>query len=354
METKSQDIFFDKNKSNYIKGFAIVLMIIHHLFAFENRIENVEYISIIPNLYPTIESRIGIFSRICVPIYLFISGYGLYYSYKNKDNVEYKSILNRIWNLLKVYWIILIIFLIIGLVTNKRVFNFNEFINNMLTLSASYNGEWWFLNTYIIMLLLFPIIKKIIDTSSKNKLFFIPILTLSLEIICGKLLSYEAIYSTRILKLVLQAMAYQLPFIMGCIIAKLDIFNIFYKIFNKTIYNNIFIHIGIITIYFFIREMTTIMDFIMVPIIIYSLSIIIEKLKLDVIFTYLGKHSTNLWLIHSFFCYYYFQQLIFKPKFSLFILIWIIIICLITSNLINIIYNKLYKKDIALKEYLKG
>ena len=73
--------FFDKSKLKYIKGFAIILMLIHHLFALNNRIDNINYISILTFNNQTIENYIAIFARICVPIYLFVSGYGIYYYY---------------------------------------------------------------------------------------------------------------------------------------------------------------------------------------------------------------------------------------------------------------------------------
>ena len=50
--------FFNKDKSKYIKGFAITLMLIHHLFAFNNRIENVNYITIFNMGDSTIEVNV--------------------------------------------------------------------------------------------------------------------------------------------------------------------------------------------------------------------------------------------------------------------------------------------------------
>lgn len=327
--------FFDKNKSKYIKGFAIVLMLIHHLFAFNSRIENVNYISILSIRGQTIENYIGIFAKICVPIYLFVSGYGLYYCYKEK--VEYKSILKRALNILKIYWIIMILFLIIGIMIGKREFNFIEFVQNVLTISSSYNGEWWFLNTYIILLILFPFIKKFVDKVSAKNILFISIGILGMEIVAGKLLSYNTISSILILKLLLNAISSQSSFILGCIFCKLNIFGYISYRFKNSIFENSIIQILVMFLCIALRGKSYIVDFIMIPIFIYSISICIEKLKLDNIFKFLGEHSTNIWLTHSFFCYHYFQKLTFMPKLSLLIILWLIMLSLISSFVVNFI-----------------
>lgn len=329
--------FFDAKKSKYIKGFAISLMLFHHLFAFNGRIQNVNYISIV-NIGPqTVENYIAIFARICVPMYLFVSGYGLYYNYRNKYKVEYKSLLKRMLNILKVYWIILIVFLVIGIVIGKQQFNLLEFTKNMITISCSYNKEWWFLNTYIILLALFPIIKKIIDNITNKNIFFIVIILFIMTLVSGKVLSYNSISSNEILKIILNVTAYQSTFILGGIFCKLQIFDRLYNCIENTQLNNIIVQIVIIFICILLRGKYNITDFLMVPVFIYASIVCIEKLRLQNIFTYLGNHSTNMWLIHSFFCYYYFQNILFNAKYSLLIFILLIMISLVTSYFVNYI-----------------
>lgn len=342
--------FFDKDRAKNIKGFAIVLMLVHHLFAFSGRIENVNYISILNLDNQTIENYFAIFARICVPIYLFVSGYGLYYYYK--ETVEYKSIFKRILNLLKIYWIIMLLFLIIGIIIGKREFNFIELVQNILTISCSYNGEWWFLNTYIVLLILFPFIKKIVDKVSIKNVLAITICIFGAGIVAGKLLSYRTISSILILKLFLTVIANQSSFIVGCIFCKLNIFDYMSYKSKNSVFDNLIIQILVIGLCVFLRGKSYILDFIMIPIFIYSISICIERLRLSNIFQYLGEHSTNMWLTHSFFCYHYFQELTFKPKLSILIVLWLIMLSIISSFVVNGIlkivgirkYNKLSLK----------
>ena len=89
-----EEKIFNSYNSKVIKGLGILLMLIHHLFAFNNRISNVEYISIInTNGTLTLEYYIAVFARICVPIYLFVGGYGLYYKYSNESKTKKKNII---------------------------------------------------------------------------------------------------------------------------------------------------------------------------------------------------------------------------------------------------------------------
>ena len=344
--------YFNAKRSKYIKGLAIVLMLFHHLFAFDNRIINVSYVTIGKIGDQTIENYIGIFSRICVPIYLFVSGYGLYYCYLGKNKVKYKDLQKRILNILKIYWVILIVFLLLGIVLGKQQFSVIEFIKNMLTISCSYNQEWWFLNTYIILVLLFPVIKKIIDNTTSKNLIYLILTSFVITLVSGKLLSYNFIMSNEVLKVTLNITAYQSTFILGGIFCNLNIYDKVYHNMKDTYLNNIIIQSSIIFICVWLRGRHNIIDFIMVPVFIYSSIICIEKFKLENVFSYLGKHSTNMWLTHSFFCYYYFKEELFSAKYSLIILGILILLSLMSSYYINYITQSI-SNIIELLKYKK-
>lgn len=66
--------------------------------------------------------------------------------------------------------------------------------------------------------------------------------------------------------------------------------------------------------------------------------------SLDRLLYYLSGHSTNMWLTHMFFYMIYFKSLVFVPKYPMFIFIWLVILCLICSYLINKIYYSLLEK----------
>lgn len=73
------------NKSNYLKGIAIILMLIHHLFAYPIRISpDIPVYHIVNSV--DLEMYLGLFGKICVSMFLFLSGYG--FSLKKKSVVS--------------------------------------------------------------------------------------------------------------------------------------------------------------------------------------------------------------------------------------------------------------------------
>ncbi len=62
----------------------------------------------------------------------------------------------------------------------------------------------------------------------------------------------------------------------------------------------------------------------------------------------MGRHSTNIWLIHAFFCWYYFDDLIYGLKYPVLIYIVTLVLSLISSFIVNKVYmllfDKIYKK----------
>ena len=155
------DKIITKNKSRSIKFLAVCLMITYHLFAFPARIMAVSYNSLFEIGGQTIEFYISRAGGICVGMFTFLSGYGLYISY-NK-NISYKGIFKRIYNFYKKYWLVFFIFILGGFVLGKYKFNLTQFILNFIGLEDSYNGEWWYVRLYIMLLLSYPIINKILD-----------------------------------------------------------------------------------------------------------------------------------------------------------------------------------------------
>ena len=64
-----------------------------------------------------------------------------------------------------------------------------------------------------------------------------------------------------------------------------------------------------------------------------------------------------MWLTHMFFYMIYFKELVYAPKYLVLIFIWLVVLCIVTSSVINIIYkpiikfvdNKLDMKKVLLK-----
>lgn len=131
-----------KSESVQLKGVAIMTMVFLHLF---NRAENVDlcinsvYLFNIP-----LTSQLAKFAEICVPLYLFLSGYGLYILYLKNNNI---SPSRRIFKLYLNFWTVFIIFIPLGcfLKPDQYPGNLLNIVENVTAWRTSYNWEWWFI-----------------------------------------------------------------------------------------------------------------------------------------------------------------------------------------------------------------
>lgn len=308
-----------KNQVKITKGIAILFMLLLHLFctkAYQGLYTPLVFIEDTLLVY-----YLALFGDCCVAIYCFCSGYGLLISYKNNNEKYIKNNLIRIFKLYVNYWIILFIFVLfmgpIMRMSDMYPGNLKKFILTFTGIDPAYNGAWWFFTTYIILVLISPIINKIIFDNE--------ILNWGIRQI--------ALLGTS-----------QLPFIVGCVFAYKKIYSKLYSISNKIKYKNT-LGILIITLMIIAHGIVqTLFVAVFIGIVFICVFNLMEKPKwINRLLDYLGNHSTNMWLIHMFFYMIYFKNLVYGAKYSFLIFPWLIILCLISSYIVNFIYNKIMK-----------
>lgn len=339
------------------KGLAIVLMVYHHLFAFPNRIAAVDYkpIMMVDNL--PLDQLIGQFGKLCVAIFLFLSGLGLYKSFESKHKFTFHQGFIRAINFFTIYWIVFFIFIPIGLKyfdnTVRYVWNPKLFIYNLFALIHTYNGEWWFVSVYIELVLLFPLIIKLIEKW--------PVLTTYLSFTCMFLAAFiqhldDFFPTLELVQIAINHLStlfkWQIMFITGIYFSKYSIFVKVNAFFSKAHLNNKIMFLLLLVLCFYLRQYTypSIMkirgpeiagiynysDFILAPIVIFSFVKLVQNITiLERLFLLLGKHSTIIWLTHTFFIYYFFQEMSFAPYYSTLIVIWVFILTIMVSIGIN-------------------
>lgn len=334
------DKIISKKMNLSIKAIAIMLMLIHHLYAFPNRIIDQTYISVWQLNNIAIEYYLALFSKICVSIFLFLSGYGMYITYFNKKPTIY-SIIKRIKSFYFKYWFIFVIFIIIGIAIGKINTNYKEIVLNFFGFSSSLNGEWWFIKVYIILIAIYPLINKFI----KAKSILIILSSLMLYLFSLILTKISVLSNYLVISSIALVFSQQIYFIMGALVAKDSIFDKSKLFLNKKKLDNKIIYILILFIsvfmYYYLynnKIMSYFIYIIVMPIFVLSLVNLIKENKL---LNFIGMNSTNIWLIHSFLCYYYFQNIIFYPKFSIFIFVWLLMLSLIISIGLEYLYCKL-------------
>jgi surface polysaccharide O-acyltransferase-like enzyme len=332
-----------KKDMSLTKGVAILMMLLLHLFCrkdYEGLYEPFIYIGNEPLIY-----YLALFGDACVPIYCFASGYGLYISYTKKA-LTYKSTnRNRLTKLVLNYWIILIIFIGLGSIIKPNVYpnSILEFIKNMFLLSNSYNGAWWFLQTYVLLVLVSPYLLKIVKRSNSILLLILSLFIYFVSYVF-RIKQVIDFGDNQIILIIVNAIVLfgtsLFPFIVGSIFAKDSIYSIFNGFMNKIKFKNLACAIGVtllIVFHGFIESMF-VAPFTAIAFICFFNSMN-KRLYIEKTLNFFGNHSTNIWLTHMFFYMTIFPTMTFAPKFPIFIFIWLIILCLCSSYLINIVFR---------------
>lgn len=90
---------------------------------------------------------------------------------------------------------------------------------------------------------------------------------------------------------------------------------------------------------------------VMTPLCIYLFVVFFRKIgRANQVFLFFGKHSMNMWLIHSFFCYYYFQkEMLMVSNNAIVDYVLLVAVSLIVSIVIDKIWNYVDKFYTTLK-----
>ena len=326
------------------KGVAIIGMIMLHLFC---RLEELPYdpliwIGEVPLIY-----YLGLFGDFCVPIYCFCSGYAHFYL-KDKDGVDYiKHIPKKIFSFLCNYWIIVIIFTLIGIIVgdNEIPGSAFAFLGNMFLFKLSYNGAWWFVITYIILLLLSLIFIYIIR---KIPNILVVVLSLLLYFIAyifrfNYILEIDNCVINWIWQQAILLGTSQFAYVIGMICFNNKLISRIRRStenFNPIIKNMIIIGLPVAA---FIGH-SIVQSLFVAPFTatIVLMSLFVAKLPkaINTILLFLGQHSTNIWFIHMFFYLTLFEGFVFIAKYPIVIALLMFTICIPCSIVINKFYMR--------------
>lgn len=340
-----------KQDAKMAQGLGILAMVMLHLFC---RRENFPYnvyifLGDIPLLY-----YFGLFGDICVPIYCFCSGYAQFILQNNEKQRYYSNSIRRVARFLNHYWLIVVIFACIGFFCDSTVIpgSFNTFLGNFFLFRLSYNGAWWFVITYMLLLILAPFIKKLVDKISVVVLLlvsgaiymssyilrFVYVIEFELEII-------NWFYD----QLILLGTS-QFSFVVGMFFCKYDIIGNLNRRFKSRKKRNTILYC-LLLIMFIIHciEESAVIAPITGIVTISCFHLWKKPDKIKKFFDFFGNHSTNIWLTHMFFYEEPFKDLVFIVKYPILILLFLLTLCILISygidmleKMIKRITNKVY------------
>lgn len=316
MSDKESNIFnISISDTSVMKGIAIIAMLCHHTFTGRPEFEEP---------YPELLTLLGILGKVCVSMFLFCSGYGLAVQYEKEiDKIStiyekliysIKFIVKRLLKFYTSYWFIFILFVPLGIfifdISLTDAYGENMSLVKCISYDLlgipgfqSYNITWWFNKLIIIFYLLFPILFIILR---KIKFIGIFISFLLMRFVNKFGLNYHDL------------LFWQFPLVVG----------MYYAIYKDTLNNfssslskhRITIYISVLVI-FILCVVQRLYGLIPIPLghitgkrvdtfLTLSILLILLFYIRNIPWLYkplsvLGNHSMNIYLIHTFFNYYW-------------------------------------------------
>ena len=343
---------YSKDDSKVLKGIALCLMLCHHLFAFPEKTAY-EFVSFVSMGGAPLSVYIGQFGRICMPMFLFLSGYGTYLS-SQKTEVTNSFVLKRIWGLYKQVWTVFVVSLpfTLWLRPSISVHTIRDIIYNFLGLNCTFNEEWWFIVPFAVLMLLFPTIKRFLDrknASPFNDLLLLLLYSVVYNYIIPQLSSFP-VFSTFMQSVfwhkTKETLSILPAFFLGCFFAKYGLLDKLkthcggkplYCVLSLLICTALFyLHLYNYMFYDFINAAV----FVCCIVVLLPLKILSLPCRL---LRKIAEESTYIWLTHTFFCYYWCQKLVYAPKYSVLIFLWLLALSYAAAKLIRFVSKYLDK-----------
>ena len=327
---------FTKNHTQITKGIAVILLYIHHLFY--NYPDWQDYNV---NFYPFSLNNIFTLAhlcKVCVGLFAFLSAYGITVSTNNAisgpgsdaDKIIRKQTVRRYINLLIGFWPIFILAQLFILLSGQGLGTY--FIDGKATASLAFlidflglatafntptiNVTWWYMSFAFILILLMPILQR---WYAKDKVILVIIAVFIFRLSIIPLGIISPFFFTVVLgiwcaneNVLLKIQRYgadKLPVkILKPCIAFFVIIGLFYTRMKLPALADIWDGLISLTITYLCFDGLS-----KIPVISSALS-------------FLGKHSMNMFLTHTFIYYYFFENFIYS--FNHFLLIFLSLVCI--------------------------
>lgn len=317
-------IMLTKDNTQQIKGAAILCMIVLHLFSDASRLPEAGRLAWMG--HPLTHAM-----QICVPIYLFMAGYGLQ-CVAARGTVTWTNILRRLRKLYVGFWWVAVPFTATGVAVGFYALDWRGLILALTGISTGdVNGEWWFFSLYAELVLLFWLISRI-------RLGWRGYLLLMLGVLVGSralmqvLPLDESVIALRHVKMLLIDTNI---FMLGCFCSRFDVFGSVMRRLPWLAHPlSVAALVAVPILGRAYLPLIGITELLLVP--MFCLGIVNGcEFGGGKIFAFFGRHSMNLWLLHSFFIFYYLNGLTFVTRNPLVMFFTVVALSLLSSILIN-------------------
>ena len=331
-----------KQESLILKGVAILFMIYGHLFLYPDWADSL-YESLVKINNISIEC---ILTRATGPVtfYLLLGGYGMYHIYQNKKE---KNQLPRIRNLYINFWIVLLLFVLIGHFLKPETYpgSIKTFVNNAIGYNTTYNGEWWFLLPYSLVVLSSYWVFKFVDRFNPKLVILGCVLGVFATSFIISRFGSEYLFAYKFRYTLFLYFHLLWDFVIGAMLLKMDFFSKA-KIMIRGILPQNISRIFVILLLVAIRcvlDTSAVHLFYAIAFIALFLSISRWEI-IDKCLSFLGRYSMNMWFIHTCICYYLFKDFIFGFKYPIIIYVIVVLLSLLSAMFVTKIANLVIPK----------
>lgn len=340
--------YMDRDTTWAIKGICLILMFVHHFFAFPDYF--IEGIS-----YPWIQTFADLFvepTKICAPAFAFLTGY--FYTLNKNRTLRYA--IRKITDLYVYYWVIYIVILAFAVITGCWDLSLSGFVFEMAALRMPLMVFCWYVLFYSYSMVLITLLAKQ-DNSPVEDVIYLLVLPVT---ICSVL---SGMYLEGFVDNVIRNIRDWYPCIAcGYLCAKYQVFE---KFFDRGLarcrhtaskvliclalavaaaagrYWWKYLYLGSVHIRTVIYPIMLTGDFFLAPMFVYGAARVLQYVKTTVVMKVLqqiGKYSLHMWFLHCIFfnaCRNLTQPVLYWPRNPVLVVIWGLILCYIPAVLLD-------------------
>jgi hypothetical protein len=335
-----------KQDSTKLKGLAALSMVVLHLFqtnAWQGLYEPLLFIAGKPLVF-----WFALLADCCVVIYCFCAGYAHALLREKTDLRDYiYGGGERLARFAVSFWVVVLAFALVALLVGEP-YPWLRVLNNMTFYSLDMNAAWWFVRTYILLVLFSPIL--LAGMRKWNWYYF---LGGAAVLYCiGYLLRFkpgylpvESSFASNEFALFGTSL---LPYVLGIVFYQKKGFSrlsTFVRYTERPAWLSALVCIALVLI------LTVLHGFVpslaIAPLtglgLICAFHFCPKGKAGNAVFAFLGKHSTNIWLTHMFFYMTLFPGLVFKARWVLPILLFTLALCVGSSVFLQVLQTTLWR-----------
>ena len=323
---------FTLRQTSIAKGFACLLLLFHHLFY-----NSPEYYTLFVSVFNfggvPLECKVAPLGKVCVYMFLFLSGFGV--SFVLERNREKKNpwriSLRFVWKLMFGFWVIYLLFVpwqpLIG---HQPYTSWKEIVLDLTGFcyfpgygwlnGNTMNKTWW----YISLALLCYVLTPLFDWLTEKTNWLGVLLSAGIIVgISGWLLPKDTIYFV--------------AYLFGMMFQKARIFDYFEKYRQSKNALTFIVPIAFLGVSVLAKLWNDALFWflpLMLCCILFSFLCLSRIKYLSATLAFIGKHSANIFLFHTF-LFRYMRNVFYAPKYSVLIYFIFLAVCLFVSAFIE-------------------